>query len=202
MTITITSDTLSASAGITIPTGNVLNTSNGLASVASRGGIVQTVVKRVDTKSSYSSPSSGNNFITDLDITITPLLKDSFILVRYMITYEVHHDTVMRLARNNKFVGVNGSQQQNDPYNNELPNNNRWQGTFICGYDNDTSTTPFTRMFMYMDRANGDSSITYSIATAGSGGGANTFCLNRAISGPGQDNYENGISMVVVQEIA
>lgn len=212
MSVTINSDTIATNSTITLGAnnsmyaqnnGNAYSSNSKLNSIVSRGSVVQTIYKRYDTKSTWASSANVNTIISDLDMTIYPKYpKTSIILVRYCLSFEMHNDTLFRLMRNGKYGSVNGSSQQNDPYNMENPSANRWVGTFVSGYDQDTSSTPSTRSYMYMDRADGDTTITYNLACSSSGGSNYTLYMNRTVSSSGQDSYENGISSVIIQEIA
>lgn len=203
MSLTISSDTISAAGDITIPAGSTLySPPYNRSTLASRGSGIQLLHKRIDSKLTYSVPVSANNPMSDFDMTIHPKTPNSRIIVRYCMSFELYHNVVFRLARNSKFGSVNGSSQQNDYYNVENPSVNRWVGTWISQYDNNNASTPLTKSFMFIDEANGDSTITYSLHLSASGGSATTMFLNRCNASTGSDDYEVGISSVIVQEIA
>lgn len=180
---------LSSSGEIIIPTNNSLYGVD-LGSISAPGLNVQTVYARVDTKSTYSLPINTNTEITDLTLTITPKSATSVILLQYMVTFEVHYNTIFRLSRNGVVIGTNTTDA------------NRWSGWANPGHDQDVSSTPNTNYYMYWDLPATTSPVTYRFLCSPTDGTAQTFYLNRAAGGAGSDAIEVGISYVILQEVA
>lgn len=175
---------------------------NSKSSAGAAGGVIQTVYKRYDSLTTWSAPVNANTPVWDLDIDITPKRADSRILIRYHFTYEMHHDTVFRLARGENFgTTLNPSREGTGGYNPSNAGYNRWVGTWIVGYDTNTDSTPFTRTFMYMDSSENTLPRTYRVYVSSSGGTAYTLFMNRPTGNAQTTNYEIGITMVMAQEI-
>ena len=164
--------------------------------VSAPGVPVQYVYNRVDSKDAVAVPAypATGNIITSLNTTITPRMATSNVLITACISYEVVQDTVFRLYRSiggvDTLIGVN------------VNDTNQWSGTWLTGYDADTSSTPVTRQFFYMDNPATTSPVTYKIMIQSSGSGATTFYLNRSYSSAGQANYEVSISQIMLQELS
>ena len=108
------------------------------------------------------------------------------------MSFEVHHDTVLRLFR-----VINGA-------TTEVARNgdgNYWSGFAYPGYDADNGSTPRTNHYIYIDSPNTTSAITYRLMIQSGGIGATTFYLNRPINSTGAANYENAISQCILTEI-
>jgi hypothetical protein len=179
--------TLSSLQGPSHQSGNILMP-NGC--VVSPGQIIQTAYLRTDTKASYSASVNTNTSVDLLTKTFTPKYASSAILLQYNIFYEVHHDVIFRISRNDVVIG------------NNTTDSNRWSGTWAANYDTDVNSTPVTGHFMYWDTPNTTSTLTYKFLVSASGGTGYTFFLNRIVGSAGQDAWEVGISQLVIQEIA
>lgn len=155
------------------------------------GTILQTVYKKVDSKSTYSVATAGQTgtYIAVLDTTITPTSTSSKILINYNLTYEVHNDTVFRLFRGGTEILRNST------------DGNYWAGWKLPGHDANTDSTPWTNHLMDIDSPNTTSAVTYRLMIQSGGVGAVTFYLNRAQGSAGQANYEVGTSSVILQEL-
>lgn len=159
------------------------------------GHVLQTVYKKVDSKSTYSVPTAGQTgvYIAVLDTTITPTSTSSKILINFNITYEVHNDTVFRLYR---VIGGTATEILRNS-----TDGNYWAGWKLPGHDANTDSTPWTNHLMDIDSPNTTSAVTYRLMCQSGGVGAVTFYLNRAQGSAGQANYEVGTSSVVLQEL-
>lgn len=183
------------SGSITIPTNNSISGIDA-GSIRAPGMVINHAYTRSDNKVSYSIPTAGStgNFITDLNVTITPKYSTSKMLITYCIGFECVNDTIFRLFRNVGGVDTEIGRNAND--------GNYWAGAFHPGYDADNASTPRTNTYFYLDTAGTTSAITYKLMIQSAGTGATTFWLNRPLNSAGAANYEVGISQVIVQEIA
>ena len=182
-------NTLSNNSTITIDDNTAL-VSRATGTVIDAGStILQTVFLRYDQRTTWSAPVSASTIVSDLNLSITPMFATSRILITYMLSFEVHHDTVFRLGRNNV----------------ELVRNNtdggRWSGWANPGYDQDTDSTPKTTIYMHIDSPATTSTITYNLMVGSSSAAAYTLCMNRNVGNVGSDDRETGISYVMLQEI-
>jgi len=159
------------------------------------GHVLQTVYKKVDSKSTYSVATAGQTgtYIAVLDTTITPTSTSSKILINFNITYEVHNDTVFRLYR--RIGGTDTEILRNST------DGNYWAGWKLPGHDANTDSTPWTNHLMDIDSPNTTSAVTYRLMIQSGGVGAVTFYLNRSQGSAGQGNYEVGTSSVILQEL-
>jgi hypothetical protein len=154
------------------------------------GKIIQITNKFTSSEATYSCNNNNvGNPITALNHTITPSATSSKIMVIYNMSFEVHHDSVLRLYRGSTIIGRNTSSTA------------RWSGTFLPGYDADTGSTNRTNTYVYVDSPNTTSAITYKLYTLSSGGSNHTFYLNRTTGSTGGDNHENATSNVTLIEI-
>jgi hypothetical protein len=156
---------------------------------------LQMTYLRNDTKSTWSFATAGSTgtVITDLNSSITPRRTTSKILVTYCIAYEVYHDTVFQLYRNDGGA--------NTKIGNNATDSNYWSGIWLPSYDAENSSTPRQATLMYLDSPATTNTCTYQLMIQSAGTGAGTFYLNRSVGSAGQANYEVAISQVFLQEI-
>lgn len=171
------------------------NTISAGSIVAPGGMVLQTVYRRVDTKStwSFTTATTPGTRITDLDTTITPRFSNSRILINFSITYEVHWDTVFKLFRIVSGVPTEIGTNTTD--------SNYWSGIWVNSYDNNNDSTARTESFFFIDEPNTLLPVTYSLMIQSAGVGASFLSLNRTIASLGQASYEVGISQVILQEL-
>lgn len=176
--------------------------SNGVVSFSPRlvypGMIIQTVTKRVDTRTTYSSATSGNGTtVTDLGITIAPLYATSNLIIQWIINGELSHDNVFLIHRDGAIINTIGEEGYNS-----LAGNQRWSGYCTGFYDADDNSTPANWNIMYTCTAASVTSRTYAPAVRSSTATAYTFALNRTL-GNGPDNYfESMVSFAIAYEVA
>jgi hypothetical protein len=162
------------------------------------GSILQTVYARTDNRVAYASPISGNGTtITDLNLTITPKFANSIMLITWMINGEVGENNVFVIHQDGALITTAGYEGYND-----IAGNVRWSGFISFKYDADVSSTPSNLNIQYYIPAGSTLSRTYAPAIRSSNSTAQTFNLNRATAGVGQDTWENAISTGVIMEIA
>lgn len=181
----------------TLTTSNINPVSgSGLISLGSNvlmteGQIVQTQYVRTDVRTTYSAPNTGNGTeITQLRVFITPRSATSWLWIRYVVHYEMHHDTVFLVQENGGLIG----------YNTER-GNIRHSGILTPLYDNDYNSTPQNSTINWFVKAAYTGQRYYSLAVRSSSGGNYTFALNRSLGSTGQNDYETGISYGIVREI-
>ena len=70
---------------------------------------LQVVYHRSDLRTSYSSPVSTNGTpITELEISIKPKVKNSIILIKWMINCEIHHNNVFVIHKDRQIMTTPG----------------------------------------------------------------------------------------------
>jgi hypothetical protein len=190
---TLTTGNLSATA-----LGGTISVANG-HHFAQVGSPIQVLYFRNDARSTYSAPIGGNGTpVSDLNVTITPKIASSLLIMRWMIHGEIHYDTSWTLHMDGQIITTSGS----EGYNSQV-GNVRWGGIAAAPYDqNDQSTTPFHTFLQIAMPALTTNTRTYTPAIRSSGGTAYTLYLNRPVSSTGTDGQEVGVSTGVIMEIA
>lgn len=159
---------------------------------AQEGKVIQTVFVTSHLRTTFTAANTGNgtNLTTQLNLTITPRRSDSTIWLRWVIFYEVNHDTVFLVQRDSNLIGFNTDH-----------GNSRWSGIVTPKYDGDYGSTPQTNTINWFDPAGSTAARTYSICIRSSGTGNHTFALNRSVGSTGQDDHEVGVSHGIAREI-
>jgi len=175
---------------------------NGIVSFSPRltypGTIIQTVTKRVDTRTTYSSLTTGDGTtVTDLGISITPVYSSSNLIIQWMINGEFHQDNVFLIHSNGTLITTSGQQG----YNN-LAGNVRWSGYCSAFYDRNEDSTPSNWNIMYSCPAGTTTSRTYAPAVRSSSGAGYTFALNRTLGDGPQNYFESMVSFAIAYEVA
>jgi len=176
--------------------------SNGLVSFSPRlvypGMIIQTVTKRVDTRTTYSSATSGNGTtVTDMGITITPLRSTSNLIIQWNINGELSQDNVFVIHRDGELITT----FRQEGYNNNA-GNQRWSGYCPAFYDRNDDSTPSNWNIMYSCPAGSTTSRTYAPAVKATSSTAHTFALNRVLT-DGTDTFrESMVSYAMIFEVA
>jgi hypothetical protein len=156
---------------------------------------LQQIYTRSDTKAAYAISATQNavSTIAEMTTSITPRRSTSKVKLTYCVSFEADYNTVFRVYRwdggSNTIIGLN----TNDT--------NYWSGTFITGYDADTTTTPMTKTYVYLDSPATTNTCTYYLTVQSTSGGALNFYLNRAYSSTGASTYEVSISQAFLEEI-
>jgi len=150
---------------------------------------------RTDANTTYSSSTGLTpTVITELNVTITPKQSNSIILVEWQISGEFHHDNAYVIMKNGT-IASNGY--------NTVAGNIQSSGYANSNYDVDNSTTPHTMQIRYVDsNVNSLTAQTYGIGIRSAAGTAQTFFLNRSVSGGSGTSNEVAVSMVTATEIA
>jgi microcystin-dependent protein len=156
------------------------------------GSIVQTVVGRNDTRTTYSSNNSGNGTtVSALNLTITPRFANSQIICDWMINGELHQDNVFLIHKDGAAVA-----------NGNSTGNSRWMGMMAAFYDQNEDSTPSNWNLKYVDPTLGSTAArTYAPAVRSSSGSNYTFALNGTLSAASQDFYERMVSIGIAYEV-
>lgn len=162
------------------------------------GSIIQTVVVRSDTRTTYTSLTSGNGTtVSALNLTITPRYADSTLVIEWMMNGEIHHDNVFVLHKDGNLITT----ANYEGYNNQA-GNQRWSGYVSAFYDRDESSTPSNWNIFYSCPAENTTSRTYAPAVRSSTDTQYTFSLNRTLAGLTQDAHESMVSIGIVHEVS
>lgn len=159
-----------------------------------KGIPIQMAFARSDAKTTYAF--STGTAITDLNLTITPKYTGSLLVMQWQIFCEAGNDVIFRVFRDGSLITTAG----HEAYNN-LAGNQTWSGIANVIYDRDNSTTPWQYFIQYAVPSTSTASVTFAPAVRQTGGGSETFYLNRSVSGTGQDDWENGVSTGTIMEI-
>jgi hypothetical protein len=169
-------------------------------SVISPGSVIQCVIKRYDTATTYTTGNSiGGVEFSDLRVSIKPKRSNSMIMCSFQMFGEggSTHDYVMTIFKNGAvpdgpYAG----------YNNQA-NRNFWSGYAMpLPYESDYSSTPFTATMRYFDFPKTTNLLTYAPGVQNTAGSSYTWYLNRTVGSTGTTNYENGVSYSMAWEIA
>ena len=95
--------------------------------------------------------------ITPLSIIITPKLINSKIILKWMINFESHHDTVFVIYRK-----IGSGTLTKIGYNNTIEDN-VWNGVAPIRYDNNNSSTIQNTYLTWTDTPNTIEEITYYV---------------------------------------
>ena len=168
-------------------------------SVISPGSVIQCVIKRYDTATTYTTGTifGGVEFV-DMRVSITPKQSTSLIMCSFQIHGEggSTHDYVMTVFKNGAvpdgpYAG----------YNNQT-DRNFWSGYAMpLPYEGDYNSTPFTSTMRYFDFPKTTNLLTYAPGVQNSNGSSYTWYLNRTV-GASQAGYEQGVSYSMAWEIA
>ena len=174
---------------IVSPTGNVI--------LDQTGSIIQTVLLRTDTQTSYTSVLNATGTpISALNISITPKESSSLLIISFHIMYEIQDDTIFRILKNNAVITTSGYESYNPQISQSIFN-----GLQAAAQDtNDTTTPSHQKLMMYDSAAGGARTYTPSIGSSNTA--TRTFYLNRCASSPGTNGNEIGVSFARIMEVA
>ena len=162
--------------------------------ITSPGQVIQTVWRRFDFPTTYSSiPTSGAPLVfSDLTLRISKKFSNSFCYVQWWLFYETHHNMTFKAMRDGTVIG----------FNNEV-GNTRFSGIGTAEYEHsfDNASTPSVLHLAYYDQVNTAADIFYQLGATGSGGGVYNIMFNVTTNTAATDNYERGVSWAMVQEI-
>lgn len=164
------------------------------------GMTVQTILNRVDTRTSYTTVGQ-EILLAALDTNITPKFASSIILCEFQICGESNQSSQsgFRVYKNNSKVTTAGYESYN---NSAGAGDVKYSIIAPYAFDNNNSTTPAVITFMYYDAPSVTTQVTYTpvfvrtLSTA-----ENTFYLNRTVNSNGAYDNEVGVSFVKLTEI-
>jgi hypothetical protein len=169
--------------------------------VYSPGSVVQTIYARSSARNSYAAAVSGNGTtITDLNLTITPRLATSMLIMQWMINGEAFTgswDMVYLVHQNGALITAPGFEGYNSQAGNQ-----RWSGVAAGMYDVDNDSTMANIFVQYAIPSRSMTSQTFAPAVRSANATARTFFLNRPAGSAGQDSYEVAVSSGVIWEVA
>lgn len=160
--------------------------------INSPGQCVQTVYRIYDGKWTGTAGNSGNGVElggSGLRLTMSPKYSNSVILLRWILHYELHHDCVFTVTRNNSIIG----------YNTQI-GNRRSSGVAAPVYDRDYASTPSNIHIMWYDSPNTTSSRDWRIHARSANGSNRTISINRPLNNNGSNDNETGMSIAIAQE--
>jgi hypothetical protein len=169
-------------------------------SVISPGSVVQCVIKRYDTGTTYTTGNQiGGVEFVDMRISIRPKRSNSMIMCSFQIFGEggSTHDYVMTVFKNGAVP--------DGPYAgfNNQAGRQFWSGYAMpLPYESDYNSTPFTSTMRYFDFPKTIDLVTYAPGVQNTAGSNYTWYLNRTAGSTGTTNYENGVSYSMAWEIA
>ena len=156
-------------------------------------GVPIQIVSKVYKKQAVYIASNSDRNIKELDISIKPKFANSRILLHWMINGELHHDTVIRVARDGSYI-IHGY--------NETQGTSQWSGIAAGAYDQNESSTPQNYCIDTYDEPGGTNTYTYQIYIGSSSTGNYPAYINRTYTYAGADAYEAGICFMSATEIA
>jgi hypothetical protein len=144
--------------------------------------------------------NEGGVIVRPLDISIKPRSVDSFIFVEFNVFYECANDIVFSILRDGNTVGA----AQPDASVIGFYGASKQQGLGVATYDNNNDSTPHYINLPWVDRPGTTEWVTYNFAVKSSNSSQHSFILNATYTNyqNGADNYEQGVSFAIAQEIA
>ena len=161
--------------------------------------LVQTVVKRVDTKVKLNVPLGATpTLLSALDITITPKFADSLLLFQYMINYECTENIVFLMCKDGALITTPKYESYNRNSGNVV-----WSGLMSARYDRNIDTTPENLYLQYSTIAETTDVRTYNLGLRSNyTDGGYMFALNSNFVFTETSAVETNISVITVMEIA
>lgn len=153
------------------------------------GQVIGYAYVRTDVITTISCPANIDTIISQLQMSFTPKKANSLLHCEWMLSGEVNHDAVYRVAKNG-IVPADG-------YNTVAGNINN-SGLSVPAYDVDSNSTPSTNRLIYIFSPGSVSLLTIAPTYRSSGESALTYYLNRSVGGI----QENGVSWGFIWEIA
>jgi len=182
---------------ITPRTGQQIQLASGTAlglSTSAFGGIkgtpVQMTYNRTDTRTSINAPNDGQNEITQTAIAITPKFDGSLIVLKWMVSGEVHQDVGFRIYKNGTL------------WKSTTQTNQRW-GVYVNGYYDRNQSSTMSNWYINAFDTETEAGVenTYSLAVGTTNTSSYNFYLNRTQGSGGQNSYENGATIMTAMEI-
>jgi hypothetical protein len=155
------------------------------------GTVANVVTVQTRTQGTYTASNSGDGtIVTPLNITFTPKKAGNKVILEWVVSGEMHQDTVYLVSRDGVLLP-----------NASNGNNNRWAGITAHEYDQNQESTPSNMVVKIVDLNSLATSTTYQLRVRSSDNNTYTFYLNRTVASAGQDSYEAGLSVGTATEI-
>lgn len=158
------------------------------------GSIIQ--VKYTQFTGTNTIATSGDTILTDLTVAITPTSTSSIIKIEAMVNGEWSYqdgatDSTWFFYRDSTKLSHATASSRNVGI---------LMGTAITYYVRNETSTPEHANYSYFDSPSSTSEITYKVGTQVYNN--RTWYLNRTVGDTDAGNYERGISLICVTEIA
>ena len=168
----------------------------------SSGSVIQTVLVRSDSRTTYTVPAGGGingTTLSALNISITPRESTSLLIITFNMHIEADEQTGYVMHKNGSLITTAGY----EGYNNEVGNNAQscLQTAPYDGVNNNT-TTPHHQKLTYYDLAGNTSARTYAPGVRATDTTATTLYFNRVGQNAGANTDEVGVSFGRILEIA
>ena len=158
------------------------------------GSVIQ--VKYTQFTGTNTITTSGDTILTDLTVAITPTSTSSIIKIEAMVNGEWSN---MDSATDSTWFFFRDSTKLSHATASNR-NVGLLMGTSITYDASNESSTPEHAIYSYFDSPSSTSEITYKVGTANNSN--RTWYLNRTVDDTDAYNYERGISLICVTEIA
>lgn len=161
------------------------------------GTCIQVVWNMTDVHATYTSNADNvSRELSILNTAITPKYSNSEIWMDIMLFYECSNDITFQILRNGSITNTSGYLGYNSAVGNV-----RYSGVTSARYDQDRASTPDYLHIKFVDLPGTTATTTYGIGSRYASGTNDTIRVNRAWSNINSD-YEKGVSMMVLREIA
>jgi len=158
------------------------------------GSIIQ--VKYTQFTGTNTITTSGDTVLTDLTVNITPTSTSSIIKIEAMVNGEWSEQD--GATDSTWFFFRDSTKLSHATASNR--NVGLLMGTSITYAIDNENSTPEHAIYSYFDSPSSTSQITYKVGTASNSN--RTWYLNRTVADTDAFNYERGISLICVTEIA
>lgn len=173
---------------VTMPSGEYFN--------PGVGHVVQVAWKEDHQHGTYNAYNDATRNIDPLNLDFACKFSNSLILVQWWLFFESHYNIIFRPR-------VNSADVAGGTYSSYNTNSSsRWSGMAPGVYEQswDQNSTPIVQHMAWMYAPGTTANRTYNLGIRSSNGSNYQLRLNRAW-GSYSDNYEAGVSTVLIQEI-
>lgn len=161
------------------------------------GTCIQVVWNMTDVIATYTTNADNvSRELSILNTAITPKYADSEIWMDIMLFYESSNDVTFQILRNGSITNTSGYLGYNSAVGNV-----RWSGVTSARYDQDRSSTPDYLHIKFVDKPGSTATWTYGIGSRYASNTNDSIRVNKSWNNYWGD-YEKGVSMMVLREIA
>lgn len=161
------------------------------------GTVIQAVWNETDVIATYATNADNvSRAISILDTSITPKFSTSEIWMDIFLFYESSNDVTFQILRNGSITSTTGY----IGYNTQV-GNVQYSGITSAKYDQDRSSTPDYLHIKFVDKPGSTATWTYGIGARYASNTNDSIRVNKSWNNYGTD-YEKGVSMMVLREIA